>query len=68
MSKIILEKVCGCAKKENWSEVTECKSLTEATTQAGAMCEYANENFCQKHEFSVEIDGEDVIIKVELAQ
>jgi hypothetical protein len=66
MATIIVEKLCGCAKKENWVENTDCTSLQEALTQAGQMCEYANENFCHKHEFSVEVDGEDVRIKVEI--
>ena len=62
-----MEKQCGCFKKSDFEAEQIFDSKEEALKKAKEMCEYMNEQFCQKHEFSIseESAGDDVIIKVD---
>ena len=66
MSKIIIEKECGCFKKSDMQNNVEYPSKEEALTKALEMAEDMNETFCKKHNFQVIEDGEDVRIRVEM--
>jgi len=67
MYKLIMEKQCGCFKKSDFEAEQIFESEEEALKKAKQMCEYMNEQFCQKHEFSIseEKQGNDIIIKVD---
>jgi len=67
MYKLIMEKQCGCFKKSDFEAEQVFDSKEEAMEKAKQMCEYMNEKFCQKHEFSIseESVGDDVVIKVD---
>lgn len=67
MATILVEKLCGCAKKrKNWQEKIECDSIEEAISTAEQMCEQGNTKFCKKHKFSHKIDGDCVNIIMEM--
>ncbi|QOG13120.1 hypothetical protein [Arcobacter sp. FWKO B] len=67
MATILVEKLCACAKKrKSWAESIECDSIEEATQKASTMCEQGNTKFCKKHTFSYTLDGENVLIKMDV--
>lgn len=66
MSKIIVEKECGCFKRSDFENHKEYESKEQALTEALAMAEDMNETFCQKHNFQVVEQGDDVVIKMEM--
>lgn len=66
MSTIIVEKECGCFKREGYQNNIVCESKEEALTKALEMTEDMNETFCKKHCFSVVEDGENIVIKMDM--
>lgn len=66
MTTLIVEKQCGCFKKSDFLAEQQFESKDEALQEAVAMCEDMNETFCQKHNFTVVEDGENIVIKMEL--
>ena len=62
MITLKLEKECGCFKKSgmknNLSFSDKDAALMEATRLAAEM----NETWCQKHEFSVREEGDDLLV------
>jgi len=66
MAKINVELECGCFKKSDYENGREFASKEEALQEAKLMESYMNQNFCQKHIFSVVEKGEDIHIAVEL--
>jgi hypothetical protein len=64
MSTIIVEKECGCFKREGYSNNIECETKEEALTKAIEMAEEMNETFCKKHNFQVVENGDDIMIKM----
>lgn len=67
MATILVEKLCSCAKKiKSWAESIECETIEEATQKASDMCEQGNTKFCKKHKFSYSLDGDKVVIKIDV--
>jgi len=66
MAKINVELECGCFKKSDYENGKEFASKDEALQEAKLMESYMNQNFCQKHIFSVVEKGDDIHIAVEL--
>jgi hypothetical protein len=64
MSTIIVEKECGCFKREGYSNNIECETKEEALTKAIEIAEEMNETFCKKHNFQVVENGDDIMIKM----
>lgn len=66
MVTLKIEKQCGCFKKSDFEAEQTFATKEEAMSEALAMCEDMNETFCQKHNFSVVEDGDDLMIKVDM--
>jgi len=66
MITLKMEKQCGCFKKSDFLAEQTFETKEEALKEALAMCEDMNETFCQKHNFSVEENGEEIVIKMEV--
>lgn len=64
MFNVIVEKECGCFKKSSLSANSQFATKEEAQKEAEAMCEDMNDTFCQKHIFTLEENGNDIIIKM----
>ncbi|MDX9742683.1 MAG: hypothetical protein RBT59_02600 [Arcobacteraceae bacterium] len=66
MITLKMEKQCGCFKKSDFKEEQTFASKEEALKEALAMCEDMNETFCQKHNFTVVENGDEMMIKVDM--
>ena len=66
MITLKMEKQCGCFKKSDFKEEQTFASKEEALKDALAMCEDMNETFCQKHNFTVVENGDELMIKVDM--
>ncbi len=66
MITVKMEKQCGCFKKSDFQAEQTFTTKEEALKEALAMCEDMNETFCQKHNFTVEDNGDELLIKVEM--
>jgi len=65
MSKIILEKECGCFKKSDLQNNQSFESKDDALMKAMSMVNYMNTEFCNKHDFELSEDGDNFFIAVE---
>ncbi len=59
-----MEKECGCFKKSDFQALQMFDTKEEAQQVATTMCEEMNENFCQKHNFTIDDQGDTLLIKV----
>ena len=66
MFNVRMEKECGCFKRSGMESVKTFENKDDAMVEAKAWCEEMNETFCQKHNFSVLEEGNDLLIKVEM--
>jgi hypothetical protein len=66
MITLKMEKQCGCFKKSDFKEEQTFASKEEALKEALAMCEDMNETFCQKHNFTVVENDDEMMIKVDM--
>jgi len=66
MITLKMEKQCGCFKKSDFKEEQTFATKEEALKEALAMCEDMNETFCQKHNFTVVENGDEMMIKVDM--
>lgn len=71
MYKIVMDKMCGCAKKDeklkDWLDKTYA-SKEEAEFEALRLANHANANWCKKHRFyAVEEDNNTLRVMVELS-
>lgn len=66
MITLKMEKQCGCFKKSDFQDEQTFETKEEALKEALAMCEDMNETFCQKHNFTVVENGDEMIIKVDM--
>jgi hypothetical protein len=66
MFNVRMEKECGCFKRSGMESVKTFENKDDAMVEANAWCEEMNDTFCQKHNFSVLEEGNDLIIKVEM--
>jgi hypothetical protein len=66
MFNVRMKKECGCFKRSGMESVKTFENKDDAMVEANAWCEEMNDTFCQKHNFSVLEEGNDLIIKVEM--
>ncbi len=64
MFNVRMEKECGCFKRSGMESVKTFENRDDAMTEAKAWAEDMNETFCQKHNFTIAEEGNDLIIKV----
>ncbi len=67
MYKIDIEKRCGCVKKSGLEFPKTFKDKKEAEFEALKLANYMNANFCKKHRFFVNEEGDAFMIYVELS-
>jgi hypothetical protein len=59
---VVVEKMCGCAKRQNMPQIKTFDDKENALMVARAWAQQLNESFCGKHEFGVvEVDDNYVI-------
>jgi hypothetical protein len=66
MFNVKIEKECGCFKRSGMESVKTFQNKDEAMVEAAQWAEEMNETFCQKHNFAIVEEGNDLIIKVEM--
>lgn len=66
MFNVKMEKECGCFKRSGMESVKTFDNKDDAMIEAAQWVEEMNETFCQKHNFSIIEEGNDLIIKVEM--
>jgi len=66
MFNVKMEKECGCFKRSGMESVKTFENKDDAMVEATQWAEEMNETFCQKHNFSIVEEGNDLIIKVEM--
>ena len=62
MYRVIMEKQCGCFKRSGEEAVKSFDNKDDALIAANAWKEQMNEEYCQKHAFSVQENGDDLMI------
>jgi hypothetical protein len=68
MYTVDIEKRCGCVKKDNTIELPKTFSdKKEAEFEALKLANHMNANYCKKHRFYVNEEGDKFIIQVELS-
>jgi len=68
MATIIVEKECGCFKKSNFVNNESFESKDDALLKAQHMVEHMNNEFCNKHEFKLREEGDNLHISVDLCE
>jgi hypothetical protein len=66
MFNVKMEKECGCFKRSGMESVKTFENKDDAMIEAAQWAEEMNETFCQKHNFTIIEEGNDLIIKVEM--
>jgi len=66
MFTVKIEKECGCFKRSGMKNVKSFDNKDDAMMEAKAWAEEMNETFCQKHNFSILEEGNELILKVEM--
>lgn len=66
MFTVKMEKECGCFKRSGMESTKTFGNKDDALIEAKAWAEEMNETFCQKHNFTIAEEGNDLIIKVEM--
>lgn len=66
MFNVKMEKECGCFKRSGMESIKTFENKDDALIEAAQWAEEMNETFCQKHNFSIVEEGNDLIIKVEM--
>lgn len=64
MFNVKMEKECGCFKRSGMESIKTFMNKDDAMLEAKEWAEEMNETFCQKHNFTVVEEGNDLIIKV----
>jgi hypothetical protein len=68
MYTVDIEKICGCVKKDNTIDLPKTyKDKKEAEFEALKLANYMNANYCKKHRFFVNEEGNNFTICVELS-
>jgi hypothetical protein len=66
MFNVKMEKECGCFKRSGMESIKTFENKDDALIEAKEWAEEMNETFCQKHNFTIIEEGNDLIIKVEM--
>ncbi|WP_024789534.1 hypothetical protein [Lebetimonas sp. JH292] len=67
MYTVDIEKRCGCFKKDTIELPKTFKAKKEAEFEALKLANYMNANYCKKHRFFVNEEGNNFTICVELS-
>jgi len=62
---VVIEKLCGCAKKRGLEQIRTFDNKEEAEEHAREWADNLNNTFCGKHGFDVEEVGDNYVISVE---
>lgn len=65
MHHIVLEKLCGCAKKQATKQIKSFDTKAEAEEYAYEWADTLNNTFCGKHGFDVVEVDDNFVISVE---
>lgn len=66
MFNVKMEKECGCFKRSGMESIKTFDNKDAALIEAQEWATEMNETFCQKHNFAIAEEGNDLIIKVEM--
>ncbi len=66
MFNVKMEKECGCFKRSGMESVKTFENKDDAMVEAQELAAEMNETFCQKHNFTIVEEGNDLVIKVEM--
>lgn len=61
---VVMEKLCGCAKRQNMPQIKTFDDKEKALMVARAWAQQLNESFCGKHEFNVVPVNDNYVIAV----
>ena len=64
MFKIVVEKECGCFRRSDMQSNTTLESKDEALMKGLEMVNTMNSDFCKKHSFILEEQGDTFLIKM----
>jgi hypothetical protein len=64
MFKIVVDRECGCFRRSDLENNLEIESKDAALEKSLEMIEIMNENFCDKHSFTLHEDGDTFLIKM----
>lgn len=64
MYTIVVDRECGCFRRSTLENNQKVESKDEALEKSLEMVEIMNENFCSKHKFSLEENGDTFVIKM----
>lgn len=64
MFKIVVDRECGCFRRSDLENNQEIESKDAALEKSLEMVEIMNENFCDKHRFTLEEVGDTFLIKM----
>jgi len=64
MFKIIIEKECGCFRRSDMENNITVDSKDEALSKSLEMVNTMNNEFCKKHSFTLEEQGNTFLIKM----
>lgn len=67
MYTITVDKECGCFKRSAYENNMSFESKDDALIQANLMQTHMNTKFCGKHDFELSEDGDNFLIKMDLA-
>ena len=65
MFKVTVEKECGCFRKSGIENNKSFDNKDDALIEALNLTKKMNQDFCQKHEFTVKEDGNSIKIAVD---
>jgi hypothetical protein len=68
MFTITVDKECGCFKKSDFENNTTESTKDDALLKAQHMVNYMNDEFCQKHSFTLREDGNNFSISMDVPQ
>ena len=66
MYKVIIERECGCIRRANMPIESSFTDKNDALIEAGELARKMNDEFCGKHRFGVQQEGEDFLITMQM--
>ena len=66
MYKVIIERECGCIRRANMAAESSFTDKDDALIQAGELARKMNDDFCGKHMFAVQQEGENFLITMQM--
>ena len=66
MYKVIIERECGCVRRANMATESNFADKDDALIEAARMAKEMSDDFCGKHNFSVQEAGENFLIAMQM--